>query len=63
MLTVVNRKDQFTVVKCHHNGTIFEYQVHDTTLKNPVIARFNTKREADDNLGLIAALSKSQAAA
>ena len=49
MLTIVNRNVDlgYTVVKNHHNGVTFGYQVHSED-KNPVVETFKTKREADE---------------
>jgi len=50
MLTVVNRNVDlgYTVVKNHHNGVVFGYQIHGENKSNPVVETFKTKREADE---------------
>ena len=50
MLTIVNRNVDlgYTVVKNHHNGVTFGYQVHGEDEKNPVVVHCKTKREADE---------------
>ncbi len=53
MLTLINKKDNLAVIKRHHNGIVFDYQVHDLLNPgNPVLARFETKAEADMELGV-----------
>ena len=50
MLTIVNRKGDLSVVKRHHNGTVYEYQVVDSKAKPSVLARFPTKWQADEDM-------------
>ncbi len=50
MLTLVNRnpKLHLSVYKSHHDGVLFEYQIHnDKSPLQPIIRRFLTKSEAD----------------
>jgi len=47
VLTKIDTKGDFAIVKCHHDGRVFEYQVHDLNKrKGPVVARFSTEEEA-----------------
>ena len=52
MLTEVNRGNGMKVMKRHFDGKVYDYQVHALDeVKNPKVATFGTKHEADKYIG------------
>ena len=62
MLTVVSKEGSLAVVKRHHNGIVFDFQVHDLlSPHSPVVARFETQAEAEFDISAAKVQTKKKA--